>query len=204
LTATADVLGDLPDAFHLLPARHFPHQLVIECVPARLILRRPDDGLGGVYEVATGKVGRRIGLNPGNVIQQLHAELLHGETHRVNHVAGAADPDGAVGLEHTLAGGEPSAVELMVEVEPPGLIPRALVHGNHFARVAGDAVIGKKIGRVGENQVDAIWGNGGENLQAIALINLDVMIGVAKNRLGQLACELRGVGDCVCHRLWRR
>ena len=99
---------------------------------------------------------------------------------------------------------QPRAVELMVEVGALGLIPRALVHGNHSARMAGDAVIGKEIGRVGENQVDAICGNGGENLQAITLINLDVVVGVVKNRLGQLACELRSVGDYVCHRLWRR
>jgi hypothetical protein len=31
-----------------------------------------------------------------------------------------------------------------------------------------------------------------------------VVVGVVKNRLGQLACELRSVGDYVCHRLWRR
>jgi hypothetical protein len=91
----------------------------------------------------------------------------------------------AVRLEHALAGGQPGAVEFMVEVGSFGLIPRALVYGNHFARVAGDAVVGEEIRRVGKNQVNAIGGDSGQNFQAIALVNLEVVLGVVKDRRGQ-------------------
>jgi hypothetical protein len=50
------------------------------------------------FELAAGKIGRRVGLDPGNVVEELEAELLHGEADAVNHVSGAGDPDGAVGL----------------------------------------------------------------------------------------------------------
>jgi len=39
----------------------------------------PDDGFGGVSEVAAGKIGRRIGLDPGNFVEDLKAELLRAE-----------------------------------------------------------------------------------------------------------------------------
>jgi hypothetical protein len=39
----------------------------------------PDDVFGGVGEVAAGKIGRRIGLDPGNVVEELEAELLYDE-----------------------------------------------------------------------------------------------------------------------------
>jgi hypothetical protein len=38
-----------------------------------------DDVFGGVGEVAAGKIGRRIGLDPGNVVEELEAELLYDE-----------------------------------------------------------------------------------------------------------------------------
>ncbi len=39
----------------------------------------PDDGFGGVSEVAAGKIGRRIGLDPGNFVEDLKTELLRAE-----------------------------------------------------------------------------------------------------------------------------
>ncbi len=105
---------DCPDAFHLLAAIHLLHQFVIEFVTALFALGGPDNRLRGVGEVAAGEIWRRIGLDPGNVVEQLEAELLHGEAHGMNDVAGAADPDGAVGFEDALAGGEPGAVEFVI------------------------------------------------------------------------------------------
>jgi hypothetical protein len=35
--------------------------------------------------------------------------------------------------------------------------------------VAGDAVVGEEVGRVGEDEVDGIFGEGGEDIEAIAL-----------------------------------
>jgi len=62
-----------------------------------------------VGEIAAGEVGRRVhraktarcrrvGLNPGDVVEELEAELLHGEADGMDDVSGAADPDGGVGL----------------------------------------------------------------------------------------------------------
>ena len=94
-------------------------------------LRGPDDGFGGVGEIAAGKIGRWIGFDPGDVVQQFEAELLHGEADGMDHVAGAADPDGAVGFQHALAGGEPGAIEFMVGVGTRETVPLAFVDGDH-------------------------------------------------------------------------
>ena len=42
---------------------------------------------------------------PRNVVEELEAELLHGEADGVDDVGGAGDPEGAVGFENALAGG---------------------------------------------------------------------------------------------------
>ena len=104
---------DLPDGFHLFAAGDFFHVLIVEFVAALFVARGPDDGFGGVGEIAAGEIGRRIGFDPGDVVEELEAELLHGEADGVDDVAGSADPDGAVGLEDAPAGGEPGAVEFM-------------------------------------------------------------------------------------------
>ena len=79
-------------------------------------------------EIAAGKVGRRIGLYPGNVVQKFEAELLHGEADGVDNVGGAGNPDGAVGFEYALAGGEPGEVEFMVGIGTFGFVPVALMN----------------------------------------------------------------------------
>ena len=104
---------DFPDGFHLLAAIGFLHELVVEGVARFGVFGGPDDGLGGVGEVAAGEIGRRIGLDPGNVVEELEAELLHGEADGMDDVGGAGNPDGAVGLEDALAGGEPGRVEFV-------------------------------------------------------------------------------------------
>src|SRR5207245_8435443 len=89
------------------------HFFIVKGVAAFLVLGGPDEGFGGVGEIAAGKIGRRVGLDPGNVVEELHAKLLHGEADGMDDVGGAADPDGAVGLEDALAGGEPGSVEFV-------------------------------------------------------------------------------------------
>jgi hypothetical protein len=69
-----------------------------------------------VGEIAAGKIGRRIGLDPGDVVQELEAKRLHGEADGMDDVSGAGNPDRAVGLEDALAGGEPGAVKVMIGV----------------------------------------------------------------------------------------
>ncbi len=85
------------------------------------------------------------------VVEQLETELLHGEADGMNDVAGAADPNGAVGFEDALAGGEPGAIEFMIFSGTAGAVPRAFVDADHFAGVAGDAAVGEEVGRVGED-----------------------------------------------------
>jgi hypothetical protein len=124
-------------------------------------------GFGGVGEVAAGKIGRRIGLDPGNVVEELEAELLHGESDRMDDVGGAGNPDGAVGLEDTLSGGEPGAVEFVIGIGVTGFVPCGFVDPDHFAGVAGDAAVGEEVGRVGEDEVDGILRDGGEDMMTI-------------------------------------
>jgi len=89
---------DFPDGFHLLAAIGFLHELVVEGVARFFVAGSPDDGFSGVGEIATGEVGRRVGLDPGDVVEELEAELLHGEADGVNDVGGAGNPEGAVGF----------------------------------------------------------------------------------------------------------
>ena len=160
------------------------------------IFRGPDDRLGGVGEIAAGEIRRRIGLDPGDVVQELEFELLHGEADGMDDVAGAADPDGAIGLEDALAGGEPGAIEFMVRVGAAGTVPFAFVDADHAAGVAGDAVVGEEVRRIGEDEVDGIGRERGENVEAIALEDAGVVPGVAKDGFGKARLPLGGAGDC--------
>src|SRR5579859_8156914 len=69
----------------------------------------------------------------------------------------------------------------MVGVGAAGFVPIAFVDGDHFAGVAGDAAVGEEVGRVGEDEVDGIWGKGGEDFQAIALVEAEVVGGVVED-----------------------
>src|SRR5579859_5182412 len=69
----------------------------------------------------------------------------------------------------------------MVGVGAAGFVPIAFVDGDHFAGVAGDAAVGEEVGRVGEDEVDGIWGKGGEDFQAIALVEAEVVSGVVED-----------------------
>ena len=83
---------------YLLAAIGFLHELVVESVAGLFVLGGPDDGFGSVGEIAARKIGRRVGLGPGNVVEELEAELLHREADAMDDVGGAGDSDGAVGF----------------------------------------------------------------------------------------------------------
>src|SRR5580704_12497959 len=51
--------------------------------------------------------------------------------------------------------------------------------------VAGDTVVGEEVGRVGEDEVDAGFGDGGEDVEAVALEDFDVMLGVVEDGGGE-------------------
>ncbi len=178
--------ADFPDGFHLLAAIGFLHELVMEGVAGFGVFGGPDEGFGGVGEVAAGKSGRRIGLDPGNVVEKLEAELLHGEADGMDDVRGAGNPDPAVGFEDALAGGEPGAVEIMVGVRAAGFVPFAFIDADHFAGVAGDAAVGEEVGRVGEDEVDGRFGDEGEEAEAVAEEDFEVMPGVFEGGGGEV------------------
>ena len=119
-------------------------------------------------------IRRRVGFLPRDVIEDFEAELLHGEADGEDDVVRAGDPDRAVGFEDALAADEPFAVEVVVLVRAPGLVPIALVHLHHLAGVAGDATVGEEIWRVGEDAVEAalgiFCGDGVEQFKAVAVI----------------------------------
>jgi len=48
--------------------------------------------------------------------------------------------------------------------------------------VTGDAAVGEEVGRVGEDEVDGRFGDEGEEFEAIALIEAEVMLGVVEDR----------------------
>jgi len=61
---------DGPDGFHLFAAGGFLHQLVVEGVAALFVFGGPDNCFGGVGEIAAGEIWRRVGLDPGDVVQE--------------------------------------------------------------------------------------------------------------------------------------
>jgi hypothetical protein len=103
----------------------------------------------------------------------------------MDDVGSAGNPDGAVGLEDALAGGKPGAVEFVIGGWTLGFVPVAFVDGDHFAGVAGDAAVGEEVGRVGEDEVDGGFGDGGEDFQAIALVEAEVVFGVVEGGSGE-------------------
>jgi len=52
--------------------------------------------------------------------------------------------------------------------------------------VAGDAAVGEEIGRVGEDEVDGGVGDLGEDFEAVALVDAEVMFGVVEDGGGEI------------------
>src|SRR5580704_18561173 len=98
----------------------------------------------------------------------------------MDDVRSAGNPDGAVGFEDALAGGEPGGVEFVIGGWALGFVPIAFMDGDHFAGVAGDAAVGEEIGRVGEDEVDGGFGDGGKDFEAVALVEAEVVFFVVE------------------------
>ncbi len=73
----------------------------------------------------------------------------------------------------------------MIGFGAAGFVPIAFVDGNHFAGVTGDAAVGEEVGRVGEDEVDGRWGDGGEEVEAIALVKAEMVLGVVEGGSGE-------------------
>ena len=65
-------------------------------------------------KVAAGEVRGRVGLFPGDGVEDFEAELLHGVANRKYDVVGAGHPNGAIGLENALVAAQPFGVELVI------------------------------------------------------------------------------------------
>jgi len=115
-----------------------------------------------------------------------------------------------LGFQDALRGGEPGAVELMdifnsgpyrAKVGAAGFVPITFVDGDHFAGVAGDAAVGEEVGRVGEDEVDGIFGDGGEDIEAVALVEAEVVFGVVECGSGEMrdGVAVRRIGDKFGH-----
>src|SRR6266850_288132 len=57
---------------------------------------------------------------------------------------------------------------------------------DHFAGVAGDAAVGEEVGRVGEDEVDGGFGDLGEEFEAVAVVDAEVMFGVVEGGGGEI------------------
>ena len=66
-----------------------------------------------------------------------------------------------------------------------GFVPIAFVDGDHFAGVAGDAAVGEEVGWVGEDEVDGVWRDGGEDFEAVALVEAEMVFGVVESGRGE-------------------
>jgi len=180
--------GHGPNGFHLLAGDGF-HVFIVKDMFALLILGGPENGFGAVGEVPATQVGRRVGLFPGDVVENLEPELLHRVADAEDDVVRAADPDGAVGLEDALAASQPFGVEFVIEFGAAAFIPVAFVYFDHFAGVATDAAVGEEIGRVGKDAIEAAFGvfsgNGIEEFEAVAVIEPDAVGLIVMNELGR-------------------
>lgn len=87
----------MPQRLHLLAAVLLLHQGVVEGVAAFGAFGGPQNRLGGVGEVAAGEVRGRVDLVPGDVVENLVAQHLQAVADAVDVVAGARDPERAVG-----------------------------------------------------------------------------------------------------------
>ena len=81
----------------------------------------------------------------------------------------------------------------MIGVGALGDVPGAFVDGDHFAGVAGNAAVGEEVGRVGEDEVDGILRNGGEDFEAVALVDAEVVFFVVEGNVA-LRCA-QGEGE---------
>src|SRR5258708_18347486 len=74
-----------------------------------------------------------------------------------------------------------------------GLVRVACVDGGHLAGVGGDAAVGEEVGRVGEEQVGGGFWDGGEDVEAVALVEAEVVFGVVEGGTEVVRVQLSAV-----------
>ena len=59
-------------------------------------------------------------------------------------------------------------------------VPIAFVYADHFSGMTGDAAVAKEIRRVCEDEVDGFCGEGGEDFEAVCVVEAEVVFVVAE------------------------
>ena len=111
----------------------------------------------GVGEAPAAEVRHRVGFPPHHVVEDPIAEVLQHRADAEDVVIGADHPERAGGLQHALAGGQPGAGEIVVGGEARELVP--VVIDRVDLGIVGTLEIALKlevVGRVGENEIDAV------------------------------------------------
>jgi hypothetical protein len=85
----------------------------------------------------------------------------------------------------------------VIGVGAAGTVPGAFVDADHAAGVAGDGVVGEEVGRIGEDEVDGGFGEGGEDFQGVALVDAEVVFVVAEDWGGERRAPLGFARDEV-------
>src|SRR5215211_382973 len=109
------VLGNgtnAPDARELLARVRAVYEVVVEGVARSFA--RPDQGFVRVGERRMQSVGRRVRLEPGNVVDDLEPQPLEREAYAEDDVVRTAHPQRAVGLENSPGRAQPPDVEVVI------------------------------------------------------------------------------------------
>ena len=171
--------GHSPDRLHLLAAVLASHLIVIERVLVTAALRRlarPQHDLRRVGERPAPQIRRRIRLLPDNIVQQPKAVLQQRHAHAGIYVERPRHPDSPRRLQYAVAFGDPLHVELVVQFQPPALVPVALVHAHHASRHAGYPAVGQQIRRIGPHAIHALVREARERLDRLANVQRGVLV----------------------------
>ena len=160
---------DQPVRAHLQILVQRLHRLVIEGVARLRPHRRPDQRLMRIGEAAPAEIRHRVGLAPDHVVQHPEAEILQRCADAEDVVIAADHPQRALRLQHAAARREPVAGEAIVCGEAAELVP-IVVHPVDAAIVGAQelAIELQIVGRVGEDEVDAVPGRRVKLLDAVA------------------------------------
>ena len=144
--------------------------LVIEGVALRLrITRRPDHGLVGVGEAAAAEIRHRVGLAPDDVVENPEAEVLQDRPDPENVVVGADDEQRRLGLHGDAGGAQPGACKGVVFSETAKLVPIIVDRvDNALIGTRQRALELEIVGRVGEDEIDALGRQGPQPFNAVA------------------------------------
>jgi hypothetical protein len=143
--------------------------VVVECVFRAPDLLRPEQGLVGIGEAHTAKVGHGIIFDPRHIVEDPVVEVLQDLADAVDVVIRADDPQCAGVFQDPAATGEPGVGEPVVLLEVVELVP-VVVHRIDVGLIGTPELLLELqvVGRVGKYQVDRGLGELAEQGEAIA------------------------------------